>query len=87
MKRFSLWVYVIAVIVTLAIVNWLAWRTGGAVEFVIDGRAAKKRQTQYKAVLKDYSDALKPGLSRREVESYLQLRGHPFRHALRSSSP
>jgi hypothetical protein len=33
MKRFSLWVYVIAVIVTLAIVNWLAWRTGGAVEF------------------------------------------------------
>lgn len=30
MRRFPLWVYVIGVIVALAIVNWVAWLTGGA---------------------------------------------------------
>jgi hypothetical protein len=63
----------------LAIAVILLIVCGLGVSVVIDRRAAKKRQTQYEAVLKDYSDALKPGLSRREVESYLQLRGHPFR--------
>jgi hypothetical protein len=32
MKRYSLWVYVIGVIIALAIVNWLAWLVGGAAQ-------------------------------------------------------
>jgi hypothetical protein len=46
---------------------------------VIDKRAERKRQTRYEAVLKEYSGALKSGISRREVESYLRLRDRSFR--------
>jgi hypothetical protein len=46
---------------------------------VIDKRAERKRQAEYEAVLKEYSGALKSGTSRREVESYLRLRGRSFR--------
>jgi hypothetical protein len=46
---------------------------------VIEKRMQKKRQTAYEAVLKEYSAALKSGMPRREVESYLQLRGRSFR--------
>ena len=46
---------------------------------VIDKRAERKRQAEYDAVLKEYSGALKSGMSRREVESYLRLRGRSFR--------
>ncbi len=46
---------------------------------VIDKRAERKRQIEYAAVLKEYSGALKSGMSRREVESYLRLRGRSFR--------
>lgn len=52
---------------------------GLGIKGVIDRRAAKKRQAQYEAALKVYSDAMTPGLSRRQVESYLRLRGHSFR--------
>jgi hypothetical protein len=45
---------------------------------VMDKRAERKRQTEYEVVLKEYSDALKSGMSRREVESYLRLRGRSF---------
>ena len=46
---------------------------------VIEKRGARKRQTEYEAVLKEYSGALKSGMTRREVESYLRLSGRPFR--------
>jgi hypothetical protein len=46
---------------------------------VIEKRAARKRQTEYEAVLREYSGALKSGMSRREVESYIRLRGRSFR--------
>jgi hypothetical protein len=52
------------------------WSWG--INCIIDRRAASKRQVQYEAVLKGYSDNLRPGMSRREVESYLRRRGHPF---------
>jgi hypothetical protein len=50
-----------------------------AIKSVVTKRAERKRQTEYEAGLKEYSGALKPGMSRREVESYLRLRGHSFR--------
>jgi len=46
---------------------------------LIDKRKERKRQTEYEAVLKEYSSALKPGMPRSEVESYLRLRGRSFR--------
>jgi hypothetical protein len=49
------------------------------IKSVIEKRAAQKRQTEYEAVLREYSGALKSGMSRREVESYLRLRGRSFR--------
>ncbi len=45
---------------------------------VIDRRAEQKRQIEYQSVLKEYSGALKPGMTRREVESFLRLKGHSF---------
>jgi hypothetical protein len=49
------------------------------IKSVVEKRAARKRQTEYEAVLREYSGALKSGMSRREVESYLRLRGRSFR--------
>jgi hypothetical protein len=44
-----------------------------------ENRAKRKRQTEYEAVLRGYSGALRSGMSRREVESYLRFRGRSFR--------
>jgi hypothetical protein len=49
------------------------------IKSVIEKRAARKRQTEYEAVLREYSGSLKSGMPRREVESYLRLRGRSFR--------
>ena len=49
------------------------------IKSVIEKRAARKRQTEYEAVLREYSGALKSGMPRREVEYYLRLRCRSFR--------
>jgi hypothetical protein len=66
------WV-VLAGIVVLSIV------AGIGIKSLFDAKALKERQTLYTAALKDYSDALGPGTSRREVEAYLQRGHHPYR--------
>ena len=48
------------------------------IKSVIERRAEQKRQIEYQSVLKEYSGALKPGMTRRDVESYLHLKGRPF---------
>lgn len=30
MKKYSLWLYVISVIIALAVINYIVWRVGGA---------------------------------------------------------
>ncbi len=52
---------------------------GFGIKSLLDAKALKERQTLYTAVLKDYSDALRPGISRREVEAYLKQGHHPYR--------
>jgi hypothetical protein len=52
---------------------------GIGIKSIFDARASKERQTLYTAALKDYSDALVTGTSRREVEAYLRQRHHPYR--------
>jgi hypothetical protein len=46
---------------------------------LINRRAERKRQIEYRALLNEYSGSLKSGMSRREVESYFRLRGRSFR--------
>jgi hypothetical protein len=49
------------------------------IKSAFENRAKRQRQTDYEAVLREYSGALRSGMSRLEVESYLRLRGHSFR--------
>ena len=49
-----------------------------ALRNAIEGRNAKRRQVQYQAALESYSDAVKAGSSRRDVELYLNQRKLPF---------
>jgi Resolvase, N terminal domain len=41
------------------------------------------RELQYRSVVKQYSDRLKPGMSRIEVETYLRSNDHAFRQMCR----
>lgn len=66
--------------VVLAVVAVLSIGVGLSIKDLIDRRSLRARQSQYAVALRDYSDVLKPRISRREVEAYLQLRHQPFRH-------
>jgi hypothetical protein len=50
-----------------------------AIENAIEKQAERKRQTEYEAIVREYSAALKSDMSRSEVESYLRQRGSSFR--------
>ena len=39
---------------------------------VLEKRAQQKREVAYKAALRSYSEVLRPGVTRNEVESYLR---------------
>jgi transcription termination factor NusB len=41
--------------------------------------AKQKRENAYQAKLQSYSDALKPGMTRKDVEDYLRAKGTAFR--------
>jgi hypothetical protein len=45
---------------------------------LIERRASRARQSRYAAALKEFSDGIKPGTTRHEVEAYLQLRHQSF---------
>ena len=46
---------------------------------VAPGQSAKqKREAAYQDALKSYSDALKPGVTRKDVEDYLHSKGTPY---------
>jgi hypothetical protein len=58
--------------------------------FVVEHRieqARKQRQQHYQAVVTAYSEALKPGLSRKDVERYLQSHHQKFRRMCCISVP
>lgn len=42
-------------------------------------RAQRRRQAGYQSVLRDYTQALKPGMNRKEVEDYLRAKDVTFR--------
>ena len=49
-----------------------------AVRSWIEKRAAERRQVEYQTAVKRYSDVLKVGMTRREVEYYLAQRHEKF---------
>jgi hypothetical protein len=51
---------------------------GLGIKNFLDGRAKRRRQAQYAAVLTRYSTALSPGMSRSEAEQYLKAKGDVF---------
>jgi|ERR1022692_741351 hypothetical protein len=68
MKRVFLLIAVVIVSLGLAAAIW-AYRSASA---------KAKREAGYQAALQEYSNDLKPGLARQEVESYLRSRGVRF---------
>ncbi len=48
------------------------------VRHALERRAERKRETAYQLALRTYSEALKPGRSRKEVEDYLRTRNVRF---------
>ena len=60
---------------------------GFAVESWIQKRAEQKREAEYKAVLREYSAALKVGSQRDHVESFIRSKGQSFQRTCCLLSP
>jgi hypothetical protein len=65
--------------VLLVIVAWLAG-TFLIVQHIRENRAEPRRRLEYQAKLRQFSDALKPGMTRREVDAYLRSKNDTFRY-------
>src|SRR5260370_6436491 len=70
MKRWSL------VILALIVVTLSAF----TVRHVRQKRAQRKREAIYESALRSYSEALKPGMTRNDVEGYLKAKNVKFTH-------
>ncbi len=68
MKRWLLWIVLVIVAATWAI----------AVRSALKASAQKERETRYQSALQTYSQSLKPGLPRKEVEDYFRANGVNF---------
>ena len=71
------WCPVSVVLLTLAI---LLIALGVSCDRDGETRAGRARQALYQQAVKEFSDALKPGTARSEVESYLRSRDRKFSH-------
>ena len=49
------------------------------VRHILGKRAERRREAHYQFILREYSDSLKPGMARLDVEKYLQSRNAAFR--------
>jgi hypothetical protein len=49
------------------------------IRHLIRKQAQKKREAGYQAALRDYRQAFKQGITRKEVEDYLRMKNVPFR--------
>ena len=65
------WILLIVTVILLVV-------SAFGVRSVMDKRAEQKRQIEYQSVLKAYSGALKPGMTRHDAESYLHSKGLSF---------
>jgi hypothetical protein len=53
---------------------------GAAIRYVWTKRAQKNREIGYQSPLHSYSQVLKPGMTRKDVEDYLRAKDTPFQH-------
>jgi hypothetical protein len=65
------WILLIVTVILLVV-------SAFGVKSAMDKRAEQKRQIEYQSVLKAYSGALKPGMTRHDAESYLHSKGLSF---------
>jgi hypothetical protein len=70
MKR---WLLLIAALIAVALVAF-------GVRHVLEERAQRKREVAYAKTLRSYSEVLRTGMTRKDVEEYLSTRNAPFRH-------
>jgi hypothetical protein len=49
------------------------------IRFEVKRRAARKREAGYQLVLREYTEVLKPGMKRKEVEDYLRTKNAKLR--------
>ncbi len=68
MKRWPAWVVGIAVVISV----------GLAVRGYVKLEAKKRRDAAYESILTAYRQDLKPGMTRKQVEDYLQAKGARF---------
>ena len=68
-------VKVLGFIAAIAVVIFGQW----LVRDVRERHKAAKREVNYQTVLAKYSSALKPGMTREQVERHLQTGGTPFK--------
>jgi hypothetical protein len=51
-----------------------------SIRYAVKTRAQKRRALMYQAALDSYSQALQPGMTRKEVEDYLGTKNAPLHH-------
>src|SRR5580698_3244872 len=62
----------------LIVIGMLVTVCSFGIKAVIDKRSEEKRQVEYQSTLKEYSNSLRPGMTRHEAESWLRLNNHRF---------
>lgn len=69
--KLKYWLLILAVVIITSV----------AIEIhnVRENRAQRKRNVVYQMTLRSYSEVLKPGMTRKEVEDYLRARNTPIR--------
>lgn len=74
----------LALIVVVLVVGGRLWMKRAAERA---NRAAQQREVSYQAALRSYSDALKAGMLRQDVEAYLRHNGKAYRQMCCMESP
>jgi len=70
MKRWRIWTMALILVALVAF----------GVRHVLEKRAQRKRQVEYEKTLRSYSEDLRTGMTRKDVEDYLSAKNVPFRH-------
>ena len=73
MKRISQWLLIFVLVLAVLSAIWMVVRSK------LRQQAQKKRDAAYQAALLRFTEALKPGLTRKEVEDYFRAKNLKFR--------
>jgi len=65
------WYFYLAIVIGVLVVAFGVWHA-------VQERARQRREVEYQSTLRSYSEALKTGMSRKQVEEYLSAKKLPF---------